>query len=357
MKKKLVFKVLTLSLLLFLAWSAWTASTVRAQTKPYYKGKTIRLVVGFTPGGFYDRYARFLARHWGKYIPGNPNFIVQNMPGAGSRIVANYIYNAAKPDGLTIGSIHPNLYFDQITGSSQAQYDWRKFTWIGSPEHPPSILYIRADSLLKTLDDVKNASKPPMCGATGKSTSGYTIPKVVEETIGIKFDVAVGYKGGRQIDLAVERGEVACRVGTMAAHFGREPFLSWHKKGFDNHLLHTGKKVNLDIYPDALDIPSIFDVAIKQKISDENMQFLTLVVSGNEFGRPYVAPPGMPQDRATILRNAFMSVFKNPKAIAEAKRLRMNPDPVEVKKLKAMAEEVIASPPVVVERFKKLIGQ
>jgi tripartite-type tricarboxylate transporter receptor subunit TctC len=273
------------------------------------------------------------------------------MPGAGSRIAANYLYNVVKPDGLTIGTINKNLYFDQLVGAKEVRYDWRKFSWIGSPEHPPDLFYIRADTPYKTLDDIKNAPKPPICGSTGRANSGYVIPKVIEQTMGIRFQVAMGYKGGRQVDLAVERGEIACRAMTISSHLGREPFLTWHKKKFDRHLFHTGSKP----YPEAPEIPSIFDLAKKDNISDEDMQFLKLITSASEFGRPYVGPPGIPQDRVNTLRKAFMAALADPKALAEAKRLKMKPEPTEAKILEAMAQEVLASPPAVIERFKNLL--
>jgi len=352
MNKKLLIKALPLSLLFFLAWGVLATSKVWAQSKPYYKGKTIRIIVGFTPGGFYDRWSRHMARFMPQFIPGKPNFIVQNMPGAGSRIAANYIYRFSKPDGLTFGTVNKNLYFDQITGNEQVRYDWRKFTWVGSPERPPDVFYIRADTPFKNMDDIKNAATPPKCGSTGRANSGYIIPKILEQTMGIKFKVVLGYKGGRQIDLAVERGEVVCRVMTITPHLGREPFLTWHKKGFDRHLLQTGRTP----FPGAPEIPSIYDLAKKYKVSDKDMKFISLVTAANEFGRPYVGPPGIPQDRADILSKAFMSVLRDPKAIAVAKKLRMKPDPVDVKKLKIMARDVINAPPAVAERFKNLIG-
>ncbi|MEE8074318.1 MAG: tripartite tricarboxylate transporter substrate-binding protein [Candidatus Binatia bacterium] len=352
MKKIALIKAITLSLLFFFIWGGSIASKVWAQSKPFYKGKTIRIIVGFTPGGFYDRWSRHMARFMGKYIPGKPNFVVQNMPGAGSRIAANYLYGVAKPDGLTFGTINKNLYFDQVIGNEQVRYDWPKYSWIGSPERPPDVFYMRADAPYKNMDDIKNAATPPKCGSTGRANSGYVIPKILEKTMGIKFKVVLGYKGGRQIDLAVERGEVICRVMTITPHLGREPFLTWHKKKFDRHLLQSGRKP----FPGAPEIPSIFDLAKKYKVSDENMKFISLVTAANEFGRPYVGPPGIPQDRADILSKAFMSVLKDPKANAVAKKLRMKADPVGVKKLKTMAREVVNSPPAVAERFKKLIG-
>ncbi|MFQ5683567.1 MAG: Bug family tripartite tricarboxylate transporter substrate binding protein [Candidatus Binatia bacterium] len=351
MKTKMLFKVLTVPLLLCLASGTWTTPKVWAESK-FFKSKTIRIVVGFTPGGFYDRWARLLARHMGKYIPGKPDIVVQNMPGAGSRIAANYLYNIARPDGLTIATINKNLFFDQMVGTKEVRYDWSKYNWIGTPEQPPDVLYMRSDGPYKTIDDIKNASKPPKCGSTGRANSGYLIPKLLEETMGIKFKMVLGYRGGRQIDLAVERGEVVCRAQSITPHFGREPFLTWHKKGFDWHVLQTGKKP----WARAPEIPSIFDLAKKYRVSERDRKFITLAGATN-FGKPYAAPPGVPRDRVLILRKAFKAALSDPKALSEAKKLRMKVEMLSGKQVQTMAKEVFSMPPDAVGRLKKLIGQ
>src|SRR5215468_6798210 len=154
--------------------------TGNAQT-PYYQGKTITITVFYQPGDGYDIWARVLAAHMGKHIQGNPNMIAQNMPGAGSMIAANYIYNVAKPDGLTLGSIGPSLYLDQLIGKKEVHFDWAKFGWVGSTENTPWLLYMKTDTPYKTIEDVRKASVAPKCSATGTGTSGYFIPKLLEE--------------------------------------------------------------------------------------------------------------------------------------------------------------------------------
>ena len=210
---------------------AWVPS-VFAQTD-FYKGKTITVYIGTTPGALYDQWGRILAQHMGKHIPGKPDMIVQNMPGAGHMIAANYVYNKTKPDGLSlIGSIVPTLYFDQLVGRKEAQYDWAKFVWIGSPVQGESQMYMRADTPYKTIEDVRSAKEPPRCGAQGTSDSAYYLPKLFEETIGTKFNLVQGYPGGPEIDFAVERGEIHCRAFTIEAFMSREPYHTWRKKGF-----------------------------------------------------------------------------------------------------------------------------
>ena len=197
--------------------------TASAQT-PFYQSKTIRIVVGNLPGDTHDLFARAYARSMGKYIAGIPEIIVQNMPGAGTMIAANHVFNIAKPDGLTLGSLSPALYYAQLTGSKEVKFDWPKFTWIGSPERNGHVLFMRSDSPYKTLEDIRDAKEPPRCSATGVGTSGHDVPKLFEETLGLKFRIITGYPGGAEQDLAIERGEVHCRAITTAAFFAREPF-------------------------------------------------------------------------------------------------------------------------------------
>ena len=196
----------------------------------FYQGKTIKFVVGYQSGDSHDLWARAYARHMGKHIPGNATFIVQNITGAGSMVAANYIYNVAKPDGLTMGTFAPGLYLAQVTGSKKVTFDWAKFTWIGLPEQNGNVLFMRSDAPYKSIEDVRKAAEPPKCSATGVGTSGHLIPRLLEETLALKFRLVTGYPGGSEQDLALERGEVHCRAITIAAYFSREPFIGWYKK-------------------------------------------------------------------------------------------------------------------------------
>src|SRR5574341_1688880 len=176
------------SALLVIAWLLCTLASTQAQSEPFYKGKTIRIIVGFTPGGFYDRWARLLSRYMPKYIPGNPSFIVQNMPGASSVIAANYVYNLAKNDGLTLLVPINSLYLDQIVGRKEVKFDMRKFEFIGTQEKAPTMLYFRADSPIKTLADIIKAPEPPKCGSTGTASTGYLLAKIMDEAFKAKLN-------------------------------------------------------------------------------------------------------------------------------------------------------------------------
>ena len=189
----------------------------------------MRIIVGFTPGGFYDRWARLLSRYMPKYVPGNPNFLVQNMPGASSVIAANYVYNLSKADGLTLLVPINSLYLDQVVGRKEVKFDVRKFEFIGTQEKAPTMLYFRADSPFKTLGDIINAKEPPKCGSTGTASTGYLLARIMDEAFKAKMTTVTGYQGGSEIDIAVERGEIVCRGMDIPPHFGREPFDGWHK--------------------------------------------------------------------------------------------------------------------------------
>jgi tripartite-type tricarboxylate transporter receptor subunit TctC len=333
--------------LLVLLWSY----DLPAQT-PYYQGKTIRLVAGTPAGSVYDTYARLMAQFMPKYIPGNPNIIVQNMPGVASMVAANYIYTIAKPDGLTIGAIQPALYFDQLVGRKEVQFDWQKFSWIGNTTVSHHLLYIRADAPYKNIEDIRKSSVAPKCGSEGTASSAYYIPKLLEETLGSKFNVVTGYNAGTEVDLAVERGEVQCRAFTIAAFFAREPFHTWRKKGFVRVLIQTGKKRDANLP----DVPSLHELMDQYKTQDSSRRLANVILAANEIGRPIVGTPGIPAERVKILRDAFTKAVNDQELVEEAKKKRLELDPVSGEDLQTLAGEIMAQPPEVVERMKKLLG-
>ena len=326
--------------------------TVEAQP-PFYQGKTISIIVGNKAGDVYDLYARLLGQHMPKNIPGNPNIIAQNMPGAASLIAANYVYNVSKPDGLTVGAIYAALYFDQLIGRKEVKFDWTKFNWIGSPVTSNLLLYMRADTPYKTMDDVRNASEPPKCGATGTTSNAYYLPKLFEEVIGTKFNIVAGYGSGGDVDLAVERGEVVCRAFSITAFFAREPFHTWRKKGFVRVIVQTGKRRDSRL----ADVPTIYELMDRYKSPDSARRLATLVLAAGDFGRPYVLPPGTPGDRVKTLREAFTKTINDPSVIEDAQKKSLEIDPTPSEELEALAREVISQPPEVVERMRKMLGK
>jgi tripartite-type tricarboxylate transporter receptor subunit TctC len=325
---------------------------INAQAEPFYKGKTIRIMVGSTAGGFYDRWARLFARYMGKYIPGQPEIIAQNMPGAGSVIATNHVFNVAKPDGLTLAMPLNSVYVDQLVGRKEVQFDLRKFHWIGSPAVESVIMYMRADAPYRWVADIFMGKEPPKCGSTGTASSDYILSKVLEETVGAKFNTVQGYPGGSEIDLAVEKGEVVCRAHSTSAHFGREPFDSWHKKNFDRHIVQTSRKRDSR----AADVPTTHEIFDQYKVPASSRRVAQVVLAAGDFGRPVIVTPGTPAERVKILREAFQKTLNDSEVLAEAKKARMDMEPTSGEDLESLAKEIFDSPPDVLERVKKILG-
>jgi tripartite-type tricarboxylate transporter receptor subunit TctC len=323
-----------------------------AQESNYYQGKEIRIVVGFTSGGFYDRWSRLLARYVPKYIPRKPDMIVQNMPGAGGLVAANYMYNVAKPDGLTVGMVSYGMYLDQMVGRPEAKYDVRKFNWIGSPEKSDVLLYMRSDAPYKSIEDIRKASTPPKCGSTGTSGTDYILARLLEDTLNLKITTVTGYPGGSEIDLAVEKGEVQCRGMTSAPYFGREPFISWGKKHFVNILVFGGVKRD----PRIPDTPTIYEIFDKEKTPEESRQVADVILRGGDFGRPWIAPPGTPSNLVAILRNAEAKALADPALLDEAKKSKMEVEPVSGAELQKLADKMMSMPAAVVKRVKNVLA-
>jgi tripartite-type tricarboxylate transporter receptor subunit TctC len=324
-----------------------------ATTHEFYKGKTIKIVVGFLAGDVYDLWARLYTQYMPKHIPGKPDIIVQNMTGAGSMITANHVYSVAKPDGLTLGSALPALYFDQLIGRKEVQFDYAKFVWIGSPVQNEHQMYMRSDAPYKTIEDIRKATVPPKCGTTGTGSTGYYIPKLMEDALGTKFNLVTGYQGGQDIDLAVERGELHCRAFTIEAFFAREPFLTWRKKGFVRNVIQSGRTRD----PKLPDTPTIYELMDQYKTPEATRRLANVVLAAGALGRPLVGTPGIPPERVTILREAFNKTLKDPDFLSEIERRKYELQPVKGEDLEAMAKEVIAQPPDVVERMRKLLGK
>lgn len=327
-------------------------SDLAAQT-PFYQGKTITLVAGTSAGSQYDAHARLIAQHWGKHIPGNPEVIVQNMPGAGSLIAANHVYNVAKPDGLTVTSIIPGIYFNQLAGRKEVQFDYVKFNWIGSVDRSDNVVYMRSDTPFKTIHDVRRAAQPPKCTATGAGTVGHYMPTLLNQTIGTKFEIILGYPGGPEMDLAVEKNEAQCRALTHAAWFSGEPYRSWQTRGFAHVLLQTGKKRDERL----AQVPTLHELMDEVKTDELGRRLATVILASGELGRPYLLPPGIPAERLKTLRESFMKLMSNPAFLADVKKRGLEVDASTGEDLEKLARQVMSQPPEVIERVKKLMGK
>src|SRR5690242_11033247 len=332
--------------------TSWFATAAQGQNEPFYKDKTLRFVVGSAPANFYDSWARLIARYWGKHIPGHPSVIVQNMPGAGSITAVNYVYGVAKPDGLTVVLPNNSIYIEQLVGRREAQFDLRKFHWLGSAAQESIMFYMRADTPYKSIAEIIRAKQPPSCGGSGTTSSDYVVAKILELAVGAKINSVSGYQGGSDADLAVEKGEIVCRAHTLASHFGREPLNSWHKKGFDIHLLQSGRKRDSR----APEAPTLYEILEEFKVSDGKRRVAQALLSGGEFGRPVLVTPGTAPDRVKILRDSLRSVVNDPELLAEAKKSRMDVEYTAGEELEALLKEVLSQPPEVVEHARKILG-
>jgi tripartite-type tricarboxylate transporter receptor subunit TctC len=325
-------------------------SNLRAQAAPFYKDKTIRIIVGFTSGGLYDQYARLLARHMGKSIPGNPTIIVQNMPGAGSLSATNYIYSIAKPDGLTLGMPGSGIYLDQLLGRKEATFDVAKMVWLGSVDQRDLVLYMKADAPWKSIEDVINTKEAPKCGSTGTSDLTTIMTNILDETLGVKFQEVRGYPGGVEIDLALEKGEIHCRGTGITTHFAREPYFTWHKTGFDRHIVQTGAKKD----PRIADAPTLVELMDKKKTPALGRNVAKVLLVSATLGRPLMTTPGTPPDRVKLLREVYVKTLKDPAVIEEAKKAKMDLEILTGAEVESQIRDVMSQPKDVIERVKKL---
>jgi tripartite-type tricarboxylate transporter receptor subunit TctC len=320
---------------------------------PFYQGKRITIIIGTPPGNLYDLWGRLIAAHMGKHIPGNPDFVVQNMPGAGHVVAANHMFTVAKPDGLTLnGSTIPSLYLNQLLGRSEILFDWAKYSWIGSPARGASQMYMRADTPYKTIEDVRGAKEPPKCGATGVTGPDSYLPKLMQDTVGAKFNIVTGYPGGTDIDLGVERGEIHCRAFTIEAFFGREPYHTWRKKGFVRNLFQTAAERD----PRLPDVPTVAELMDQYKTPESGRRLAAVLLAADKMGRPMYGPPGMPADRLKILRDAYAKTMKDEQFQAEVMKRKYEFNPVDGEELQTVAREVTSHPPQVIERLKKVLS-
>lgn len=350
-RELIMTKVIVTGLLFAIFFLVASTPGLQSQT-PFYQGKTIRIIVGLSAGGGYDRAARIIARQLGKYIPGNPEVIVQNMPGAGSVIAANYVFGVAKPDGLTLLMPHNNVYLSQLSGDKEVKFDLLKMHWIGSLEKDDMMIFIRADSPFKSIRDVIKAKEPPKCGTTGVGGSDYVMSRILEETIGAKITQVMGYPGSSEIALAVERGEVACQGLTVSTFFAREPFLTWIKREFVRFLAQSGQKRDPRVNG-----PTVYELMDEYKTPANKRRLAAAMLAGGEWARPMLAAPGTPPERVKILREAYEKVVKDPELLVEAKKLRIEVTPGKGAELQAAAKGAMDQPAEVIEQMKRLFVQ
>jgi tripartite-type tricarboxylate transporter receptor subunit TctC len=252
-----------------------------------------------------------------------------------------------------MAAIGPSLYLDQVVGKKEVQFDWAKFGWVGSTENTPWLLYMNSNTPYKTIDDVRKAKDAPKCSSTSTGTSGHFIPKLLEEAVGAKFNVIMGYKGGAEQDLAFERGEVVCRALSIPTFFAREPFISWVKNNKVRILMQTGRKRDAKMP----NVPTIHELMNEYKTPESTRGLVVAILASGDLGRPFITPPGVPPERLKILRDGFRKTMGDPAFLADVKTRRFAIDPDYGEELEALAKQAVSQPPDIAERIKKLLSE
>lgn len=322
-----------------------TLAPVSAQ-EPFYKGKTVRIIVGFSPGGGFDTYARAIARHMGKYIPGNPTLIVENMTGAGSLIAANHLYKVAKPDGLTIGHFIGGLFMQQLQGSPGIEFDSRKFEFIGAPVADKPVCAFTKASGITSIEKWYASKTPVKLGGTAPGSNTDDIPKILKVALALPIQLISGYKGTSDIRLAAESGEIA------GGCWGWDSIRATWRKGIESGdavvVLQTLPKPQPDL-PKA-------PLAINYAKTKEARQLVQAGIHDVSAAiRPYVLPPGAPKDRVQTLRKAFMDTMKDPEFSADAKNSKLDIEPLSGKELEGIVHGFFKLSPSVVAKLKEAL--
>ncbi len=312
----------------------------------FYKGKTVRIIVGASAGGGYDTYSRTISRHIGKHIPGNPTFIVDNMPGAGFLISANHMYKVAKPDGLTIGHFIGGLFLQQLLGKEGIEFDARKFEYVGVPAQDNYMIGISKATGITSLEQWLASKTLIKLGGVGVGSATDDIPKVLMATIGLPVQLVTGYKGTADVRLAFASGEVQGVCNSW------ESFKStWRNELESGELLIVAQNIPKP-HPDLPKVPLVINFA---KTDEGRKLIRALVHSVGPTARPYVLPPGTPKDRVAMLRKGFMETMKDPEFLAEAKKANLDINPLDGAKLEKGVREVFNLEPALVPKAKEIL--
>jgi tripartite-type tricarboxylate transporter receptor subunit TctC len=310
----------------------------------FYKGKNVDLYIGYSVGGGYDVYARMVARHMGKHIPGNPTIVPKNMEGAGSLRLVNWLYNVAPKDGAAFAIIGRGTAFNPILGIPGAQFEGPKFTWIGSANDEVSVCAVWHTSGVTKFDELM--AKEIAVGGTGASDDTVQFPRVLNGVLGTKMKIVSGYPGGNDAVLAMERGEVHGRCG-----WSWSSVIATHKNWLDEKKINILLQLALEKHPDLPNVPLVTELAK----TDEQRQILRLIFARQVMGRPFVAPPGIPQDRAEALRKAFMDTMKDKEFLAEAEKAGLEITPVPGEQIQKLVQDVYNTPPEIAKKAAEII--
>ena len=310
----------------------------------FYRGKTITMATGTSPGGDYDLRLRMVARHIGKYIPGNPNVTVNNMPGGGGLVVANWLANLAPKDGTAVVAVTQNLAVHQATGAAGIKFDVREFNWIGNTTDTPNAITAWHSTGIRTINDVME--RELVVGATGRASGSFLYPYSLNQLVGTKFKIVTGYPGGNDVNIAMERGEVGGRgSNSWAAWKSTRPQWVAEKKIFN--LVQVALRRNAEL----ADVPTLMELAK----NDDDRQVLAFISADTAISRPLTTNAGVPADRVEALRRAFDATMKDPAFLAEAAKTETDISPMTGEEVQKIAVSTINTPPAVLKRAHALI--
>lgn len=311
----------------------------------FYKDKTIRIIVGFAAGGGFDTYARIIARHMGKHIPGNPTIIVENMGGAGSLLAANHLYRA-KPDGLTIGNFIGTLILQQIYGSKGIEFDARRFEWLGVPVQDSTACALTKASGITSLEQWFAAKEPVKIGGEAPGANDSDTPRILKIALGLPIQLIEGYKGTSQIRLAAEAGEIAGGCWTWESIK-----VTW-RKGLESGNVNVVLQLNPKRHPDLPNVPNAIEYA---KTDDGRMLLEAAVHNPGAVLRVYALPPGIPKDRVELLRKGFAAVTKDPALLAETNKTGLAVNPLSGAEVEKIVASFFKLQPAQISRLKEVL--
>lgn len=330
---------------------AGTSAAATETPAEFYKGRVVSLVVGYGPGGGYDFYARLLSRFMPRHIPGAPTFVVQNMPGAGSLLSVNYLYNSAPRDGTVIGTFAREMTLMSILGYNQAsvKFDARKLTWLGSASSSvddPTILFVRKDRFSSISQAMGAHGRPIVIGATAGGSGGNEWANLMQQVLGINLKIIAGYKDSAGIFLAVENREVDGRsLDYSALKAGRPQWLSPDSEV--RAVLQLGRSTRHADFPD---VPTADELVVGER----NRAIVDVSNLSNTFARPFAAPPNLSKDKAATLQSAFMAALQDPELLAEAGKLKIEVSPIDGQEVLRRIEKLAATDPDVLDQIRRI---
>jgi tripartite-type tricarboxylate transporter receptor subunit TctC len=317
-----------------------------AHAQSFYDGKTLRIIVGLAPGGGFDTYARVIARHLGKHVPGNPTVIVENMPGAGSLIAANHLYRVAKPDGLTVVKFNGSLMLGQVLGQPGVEFDARKFEFIGAAVKEDVACALTKASGVTSVEKWLAAGTPVKLGAIAPGASPDNTARVLKAALGLPIQVVSGYKGTAEIRLAADGGEVS------GACWSWESMRSTWRNALQAGDVVPVLQVTARTFPDLPNVPLAINLA---KTDEARRLILVGVQNSSAFARPFVLPPGTPKERVQILRKAFHETLKDGAFLAEAEKAKLTLDPVTGEDLEKLVAELFTLDAALLAKLKSIL--